>query len=204
MKVRTPLARCLAFILALLVVALIAAFHAKSSVAQKAPPTTYYVHGRIYTNDPAHPWAQAMAVSDGKISCIGKMDHVLLECGGGQEGAETVQLKGQFVMPGFNDAHVHLGGAAADELAVPLTGVPSAQEMQKRVATAVAQQRKDSPIASSSMLSRPRIPSSSPTFLATWPSRILWRSRSPRSTSTLPIRQVARSNTMDLASQPEC
>jgi len=141
MKVRTPLARCLAFILALLVVALIAAFHAKSSVAQKAPPTTYYVHGRIYTNDPAHPWAQAMAVSEGKISCIGKMDHVLLECGGGQEGVETVQLKGQFVMPGFNDAHVHLGGAAADELAVPLTGVPSAQEMQKRVATAVAQHK---------------------------------------------------------------
>ena len=141
MKVRTPLARCLAFMLALLVVALIAAFHAKSSVAQKAPPTTYYVHGRIYTNDPAHPWAQAIAVSEGKISCIGKMDHVLLECGGGQEGAETVQLKGQFVMPGFNDAHVHLGGAAADELAVPLTGVSSPEEMQKRVATAVAQHK---------------------------------------------------------------
>ncbi len=141
MKVRTPLARCLAFILALLVVALIAAFHAKSSAAQKAPPTTYYVHGRIYTNDPAHPWAQAIAVSEGKISCIGKMDHVLLECGGGQEGAETVQLKGQFVMPGFNDAHVHLGGAAADELAVPLTGVSSPEEMQKRVATAVAQHK---------------------------------------------------------------
>jgi hypothetical protein len=41
-------------------------------------------------------------------------------------------------MPGFNDAHVHLGGAAADELAVPLTGVPSVEEMQKRVADAVA------------------------------------------------------------------
>src|SRR6266568_9556385 len=141
MKVRTPLARCLAFMLALLVVALIAAFHAKSSVAQKAPPTTYYVHGRIYTNDPAHPWAQAMAVSEGKISCIGKMDHVLLECGSGQEGAETVQLKGPFVMPCFNDAHVHLGGAAADDLAVPLTGVSSPQEMQKRVAAAVAQHK---------------------------------------------------------------
>src|SRR5437667_5743867 len=44
-------------------------------------------------------------------------------------------------MPGFNDAHVHLGGAAADELAVPLTGVPSAEEMQKRVAAVVAQHK---------------------------------------------------------------
>jgi len=56
------------------------------------------------------------------------MAHVLLDCGGSQEGVETVQLREQFVMPGFNDAHVHLGGAAADLLAVPLTGVPSAEK----------------------------------------------------------------------------
>jgi predicted amidohydrolase YtcJ len=112
--------------------------HSRARAQQGRTRTTYYVHGRIYTNDPAAPWAEAMAIADGKISCIGKMDHVLLECGGGQEGAETVQLKGQFVMPGFNDAHVHLGGAAADLLAVPLTGVPSVEELQKRVAEAVA------------------------------------------------------------------
>ncbi len=141
MKFRTNRVRILAAIPPLVVVALVAAFHAKTSAAQNASRTIYYVHGRIYTNDPAHPWAEAMAVSEGKISCIGKMDHVLLDCGGGQEGVETVQLRGQFVMPGFNDAHVHLGGAAADELAVPLTGVPSPEEMQKRVAAAVAQHK---------------------------------------------------------------
>ena len=138
MRIPKNRVRFLTGILPLVVVAFLAAFHAKTGAAQKAPHTIYYTHGRIYTNDPAHPWAEAMAVSDGKISCIGKMDHVLLDCGGGQEGVETVQLKGQFVMPGFNDAHVHLGGAAADELAFPLTGVPSQEEMQKRVAAAVA------------------------------------------------------------------
>jgi predicted amidohydrolase YtcJ len=141
MKIRTNRVRFLIGIVSLVVLVLVAAFHTKTSVAQRAPSTTYYTHGHIYTNDPVHPWAEAMAVSDGKISCIGKMDHVLLDCGGGQEGVETVNLKGQFVMPGFNDAHVHLGGAAADELAVPLTGVPSAEEMQKRVAAAVAQHK---------------------------------------------------------------
>jgi predicted amidohydrolase YtcJ len=141
MKIRTNRVRLLTGILPLVVAALIAAFHTKTGAAQKVPHTTYYTHGHIYTNDPAQPWAEAMAVSDGKISCIGKMDHVLLDCGGGQEGVETVQLKGQFVMPGFNDAHVHLGGAAADELAVPLTGVPSPEEMQKRVAAAVARHK---------------------------------------------------------------
>jgi hypothetical protein len=96
---------------------------------EKGGETTYYTHGRIYTNDPESPWADALAVADGKISCIGKLDHVLLDCGGSQEGAVTVNFKGHFVMPGFNDAHVHLGGAAADLLAVPLIGVPSPEEM---------------------------------------------------------------------------
>ncbi len=141
MKIRTNRVRFLAGILPFIIVALVAAFHVKMSVAQKTPRTTFYTHGRIYTNDPAHPWAEAMAVSEGKISCIGKMDHVLLDCGGGQEGVETVNLRGQFVMPGFNDAHVHLGMAAADELAVPLIGVPSPEELQKRVAAAVAQHK---------------------------------------------------------------
>jgi len=141
MKFRTPRVRIVASIFPFAVLAVFAAFHLKTSVAQQAPTTTYYTHGHIYTNDPALPWAEAMAVSEGKISCIGKMDHVLLDCGGSQEGAETVNLRGRFVMPGFNDAHVHLGGAGADELAVPLTGVPSAQEMQKRVAAAVAQHK---------------------------------------------------------------
>jgi hypothetical protein len=133
--------RSVAGICSLAAVAAIAAFHAKARAQQPAVHTTYYVHGRIYTNDPAQPWAEAMAIADGKISCIGKMDHVLLDCGGGAEGAETVQLHGQFVMPGFDDAHVHLGGAAADLLAVPLTGVPSVEELQKRVADAVAQHK---------------------------------------------------------------
>ncbi len=141
MTIRTDRVRILAGLLPFAVVTVVVAFQAKSGGAQKAPATTYYNHGHIYTNDPAHPWAEALSVSEGKISCIGRMDHVLLDCGGGQEGVETVNLKGQFVMPGFNDAHVHLGGAAADELAVPLTGVPSAEEMQKRVAAAVAQHK---------------------------------------------------------------
>jgi len=128
-------------VIALAVLAIAAGFHAVARPQQRGSHTVYYVHGRIYTNDPAHPWAEAIAVADGKISCIGNLDHVLLDCGGGQEGVETVQLRGQFVMPGFNDAHVHLGGAAADLLAAPLTGVPSAEEMQKRVADAVARHK---------------------------------------------------------------
>ena len=103
--------------------------------------TIYYLHGRIYTNDPQHPWASGIAVRDGKILCIGALEQILLDCGGAQAEAETVQLKGRFVMPGFNDAHTHLGGAARDKLAVVLNGATSIAELQKRVKDAVAQHK---------------------------------------------------------------
>ena len=111
---------------------------AKHAGVPQSPHVVYYTHARIYTNDPQTPWAEAMAISDGKISCIGQLVHVLLECGGSDEGAETVRLRGEFLMPGFNDAHVHLGSAAAEALSVDLRGVTSPEEMQKRVAEAVA------------------------------------------------------------------
>ena len=116
-------------------------FRADVHAQEAAKHTVFYTHGRIYTNDPAEPWAEAMAVADGKIVCIGKMAHVLLDCGGSQQSAETVHLNEKFVMPGFNDAHVHLGSAGADALAVELRAVKSPEEMQKRVAEAVAQHK---------------------------------------------------------------
>jgi predicted amidohydrolase YtcJ len=103
------------------------------------PPTTYYLHARIYTNDPRQPWASALAIREGKIRCVGSMELVLLECGGSDEGAETINLKGSFVMPGFNDAHVHLGAAGKDMLAVRLNGSASIEELQRRISDAVAQ-----------------------------------------------------------------
>ncbi len=118
------------------------ALRAGAQTQQPPPPRTLYLlHGRIYTNDPQHPWASAMAVREGKIACIGGLEQIMLECGGGNEGAETIQLAGRFVMPGFNDAHVHLGSAGADMLAVQLNHVPTVEELQKRVAAAVAEHK---------------------------------------------------------------
>src|ERR1700736_520456 len=78
-----------------------------ANAAQEPPRTVLYLHGRIYTNDPQHPWAAGMAVRDGKIICIGPISQVMTECGAGEGRIDTVQLHEQFVMPGFNDAHVH-------------------------------------------------------------------------------------------------
>ncbi len=119
----------------------VVALRAKSQTlqtSQSQPHTTVYLHGRIYTNDPANPWAEALSIREGKIRCVGRIDYVLLECGGSDPNAETIHLHGKFVMPGFNDAHVHLGHAGADMLSVQLNGIASVEELQKRVADAVA------------------------------------------------------------------
>ncbi|GAC1618063.1 MAG: amidohydrolase [Candidatus Acidiferrum sp.] len=126
--------------MALAIIVLSLVWPSNAGSQQKLPDhhTVYYLHGRIYTNDPRHPWAAALAVRDGKILCVGGLAHILLDCGGSDEGAETVQLHGNFVMPGFNDAHVHLGGAGRDFQSLRLNGVVSAAELQQRVAEAAA------------------------------------------------------------------
>jgi len=115
--------------------------HPQTLLAQKSEPplhkTTYYLHGRIYTNDPKQPWAVAMAVRDEKILCIGTITQIMLECGGAA-GEDVVQLNDHFVMPGLNDAHVHVGGAARDKLNLALNGAASMAEIQKLVKEAAA------------------------------------------------------------------
>jgi predicted amidohydrolase YtcJ len=111
-----------------------------SPLAQQTQPsvvhsTTYYLHGKIYTNDPKHPWAEAMAVRDEKILCVGSLSQIMLDCGGA-ESQDVVQLKGSFVMPGFNDAHAHLGGAGRDKLNLALNDAISVDDLLKRVKAA--------------------------------------------------------------------
>jgi len=103
--------------------------------AQDSSRTILYLHGRIYTNDPQHPWAAGMAVRNGKIICIGTIAGVMSECGGSE--AQTENLHERFVMPGFNDAHMHLGSAGEGMLSVRLYGVASIEELKKRVAASV-------------------------------------------------------------------
>src|ERR1700686_976119 len=131
------LAASMFFLVAIALVA-IAVLRPRANAAQESPRTVLYLHGRIYTNDPQHPWAAAMAVRDGKIICVGSIAQVMSECGVSEAHPETVQLHEQFLMPGFNDAHTHLGYAGQGMLSVRLYGADSIEELKKRVAAAVA------------------------------------------------------------------
>jgi predicted amidohydrolase YtcJ len=111
----------------------------KTRPAAKATTTvTIYRNGRIYTNDPASPWAEAMLVRGEEILAAGDDDEVSALA---DAGAQAVDLEKHFVMPGFNDAHVHIGGAGKDWIAVRLNGVKNVAELQKRLAEGVAQHK---------------------------------------------------------------
>ena len=94
------------------------------------PADTIFVNGDIYTQA-TPPRAQAMALRDGRILAVGTNDDIRK-----LKGAHTqvVDLGGRFVMPGFNDAHVHLEHAGLELLSVDLRGTRSLQEMQQRIA----------------------------------------------------------------------
>lgn len=60
---------------------------------------------QIYTVDRTVPWAEAVAVSDGRITWIGPdadaADHVAA-------GTEVIDAQGRLVLPGFIDSHNHV------------------------------------------------------------------------------------------------
>src|SRR6478672_6885620 len=94
------------------------------------------VHGNIYTGitvaSSFHETkrADAMAIRDGRIQDIGKESDILK-----LKGPETriINLDGHFVMPGFNDAHLHLANAGFQRLTVDLMGAKSLTEFRDRI-----------------------------------------------------------------------
>jgi predicted amidohydrolase YtcJ len=72
-------------------------------VALGPRPPLAIVNARVWTGVPARPWAEALAVdSTGRLAAVGTTAQV------SRLGAVTViDAKGQMVVPGFIDAHVH-------------------------------------------------------------------------------------------------
>jgi len=106
---------------------------AMHSWAGAQAPDVIYLYGTLATMDRSQPAATALAIRGDRIVAVGS-DAAMLALAGPQ--TVRVDLRQHFVMPGFNDAHVHLamGGLAA--LNVPLDGCRSLAEMQSRIQAA--------------------------------------------------------------------
>src|SRR6266404_2586928 len=89
-----------------------------------------FVNGDVYTGSTGQR-VQAFRVRDGRIVDVGSGDGIPKAAG---SKAQVVDLQGKFVMPGFNDAHLHLTNGGFEKLNVNLIGVKSLAEMQVRIA----------------------------------------------------------------------
>lgn len=92
------------------------------------------INGHIYTMDPQHPRARALAICKGRIWAVGGDD---LRALAGPE-TEVVDLEGRTVLPGLADSHIHLSWFALGLQQVDLTGTATREEMLARVAARAA------------------------------------------------------------------
>jgi predicted amidohydrolase YtcJ len=106
--------------------------------AQQPIADTLYIHGNILTrverSSLTTQRVSALAVRNGRIIAVGT-DSDLQNLRGAQ--TNVVDLNGAFVMPGFNDAHIHLASGGFEKLNVDLVGVQSLEEMKQRIAARV-------------------------------------------------------------------
>ncbi len=86
--------------------------------------------GRVWTGDPARPWARAIAISPAGILAVGEDDEIGRLAA---PGARRIALAGRFVMPGINDAHVHFLRGSVRLTQLDLNGARSLDEIQQRL-----------------------------------------------------------------------
>jgi predicted amidohydrolase YtcJ len=80
-----------------------------SQPSQRPPhPDLILAGGKVFTADSTRPWAQAVAIRGERIMAVGRTADVTRLAG---PGTRRIALGGRVVVPGFIDAHDHVGGA---------------------------------------------------------------------------------------------
>jgi hypothetical protein len=113
-----------------LVVSLAVLFCATAADAQ-VYATLVLVNGHVWTENPAQPEAEAVAVYGNRILRVGTSEEVRRLAG---PPTRVIDLHGRRVVPGFNDAHVHfvIGGQVLAN--VQLLDAASQAEFRARIA----------------------------------------------------------------------
>ena len=87
-------------------------------------------NARVYTVDPARPWAEAVAVKDGRILAVGTVKEIAR-----YKAAETevVDAGGRLVLPGLSDSHVHFVSGSLNLSKADLAGAKTVEDIQARI-----------------------------------------------------------------------
>ncbi len=85
--------------------------------------------GKVFTFDPAQPWADAVAIADGTIAAVGAASDVAGLVGA---GAQVVDLPPEaLVLPGFIDAHSHYIDGPIEVAGVVLSECDTLDEIEQ-------------------------------------------------------------------------
>src|SRR4051812_3016638 len=103
----------------------------------QSAPSTLLINARVYTMDPAHPMAEAVAWRGDRIVSVGSSREATYAIG---HGATIIDAGGRTVLPGLIDAHIHFTWYARSLRQVDLDGVPSLEESLRRVGARAAAQ----------------------------------------------------------------
>ncbi len=87
-----------------LIFAIVSGFSAMAATDEGLMADMVLINGKIFTVDAAQPWAQAVAIRDGKFVAVGKDEAIKKLIG---KETEVIDLQGKLALPGFNDAHLH-------------------------------------------------------------------------------------------------
>ncbi len=94
-----------------------------------APVTLTVVNARVWTANPAQPWAEALAVSGGRIAAVGSSTDVRALAG----SSRVIDAGGALVTPGFIDSHVHFVEGGFRLSSVQLRDAKTPDEFQARI-----------------------------------------------------------------------
>ena len=88
------------------------------------------IHARVWTGNPAMPWAEALAVRDETIAAVGSDSDIQKRIGA---HTRIVDANGRMVTPGFIDSHVHFLMGGANLTSVQLRDARTKQEFLSRI-----------------------------------------------------------------------
>ena len=112
-------------------VALALLFAGCTSMQNRTAADLLLTNARVWTVDDANPTAEAVAVLGDRIAAVGSATELEVWRG---PNTRVLDAEGRLVLPGFNDAHLHLmeGGRQLDS--VDLKDAPNPEEFVRRIA----------------------------------------------------------------------
>jgi len=102
-----------------------------------APVSLAIVNARVWTGDPRRPWADAVAVRGDRIAAVGSSAEIRKLA---VAATRVVDARGQMLVPGFHDAHVHFIDGGFRLASVQLRDAKTPAEFVARVKAFAATQ----------------------------------------------------------------